>query len=218
MVRPKFHFPALLCALSVFACGSEDAEDQELSWMGANSHLVVRGRLNGEDIDVALTGDAASDSDRLWCGREYQAPPDTLGEPDVSQAKLYEITLNGIVSVRGEERLLQLELKPHDFQSGGVPAVIRVVPRVDGQTPAATEMWAEFEWLTPDGEDEILETSAQAGSFRLELYSGAPAADGIVIPPGEGVFGGTLLAKWSEREQLRFSISAPCVESDLELE
>jgi hypothetical protein len=214
----KYHFIALVCAGFTVGCGNQDEEEKSLAWKGADAHLVVRGHLNGEDIDVALTGADAMNSERLWCAREYQAPEDANGEPDASRAKLYEITLNGIVTIHGEERLLQLELKPHDFQSDPVPAVVHVVPRVDDHAPASNELWAEFEWLTPDGETDLLETSAHAGAFRLELYTGQPGSDGITIPAGMGAFGGTLSAKWSEQEQLQMSVSAPCIETELELE
>jgi hypothetical protein len=217
MTAPKIRFLALACSLATFACGSDDTKEESFAWKGAEAHLVAQGYLNGEDISIALTGSAAQDPEKLWCSREYVGPDDGTGEPDVSRAKLQEVTLNAIVNIGGQDRLLQLELKPHDFQSDTVPTQLKVVARVEDQTPPSNALWAEFEWLTADGEGDILETSAQAGTFRLELFTGEPGEDGLVIPEGEGMFGGSLAAKWSEQEELRISVSAPCLESELDL-
>jgi hypothetical protein len=210
-------FLASICACGT-GCGAEDADSASLSWQGAEPHVIVKGHLNGEDLDLSITGEAAADPANVWCAREYAGPPDANGEPDVSLAKLYKVNVFALVTVGGEERRLELEFKPHDFQSDAVPSTARVIPRVDDEVVDSDATWLDFEWHTPDGEGDLLETSAQTGRFELELYSGEPGADGLLIPAGEGSFGGTLDARWSEQERLEASVSAPCMESELDLE
>lgn len=199
-------------------CGGEDAETTSFSWGGTESHLTVKGHLNGEDLDLNVTGEEAEDSAKLWCSREYAGPPDANGEPDITQAKLYKTNIYALVTINGDERQLELEFKPHDFQVDDVPKTISVIPRVDGEVVSGDETWVDFEWHTPDGEGDLLESSAQTGAFELELYSGEPGEDGLMIPEGEGSIGGTLDAQWSEQERLQVSFTALCTENELDLE
>jgi hypothetical protein len=206
------------CALFALGCGTEDDAGADVTWQGEAAHLIVKGHLNGEDLDFAITGEDAADTDRVWCGREYAGPPDANGDPDVTKAKLYKTNIYAQVTVGGEDRRLELELKPHDFQSDEVPSTAKIIARVDGESVAADETWLEFEWHTPDGEGDLLETSAQTGTLELELYSGQPGDDGLIIPAGEGSIGLKLDAKWSENERLQVSVTALCTESELDLE
>jgi hypothetical protein len=210
--------PFIVCGLLSIGCGADDAQDPQLTWQGGAAHLMVKGHLNGEDLDVAITGEDAADTATLWCGREYGGPPDANGDPDVTRAKLYKTNIYAQVTIGGEDRRLELELKPHDFQADAVPSTTRIIARVDEESVATDATWLDFEWHTPDGEGDLLETSAQTGTFELELYSGEPGADGLIIPAGEGSIGGRLDAKWSENERLQVSVTAPCTESELDLE
>ncbi|HYO96884.1 MAG TPA: hypothetical protein VER33_20375 [Polyangiaceae bacterium] len=204
-----------LSTLSV-ACAS-DGEEAAASWQGSEPHLSVRGYLNGEDLDIQLSGDAATASN-LWCGRKYVGPPDANGEPDVTTARLYKTNVYAQVKVGVEARRFELEFKPHDFQTNNAPRVVKVVPRVDDESVASDSMWVDMEWHTPDGETDLLETSAQTGAFELKMYSGQPGEDGLMIPEGDGSFGGYLSAKWSEQEYLEVSMTAPCTENELDVE
>ncbi len=201
----------------VSACG-EEKSDTSLSWQGAEPHFVVKGHLNGEDLDLSIVGEAAADPERVWCGREYDGPPDANGEPDVSLAKLYKVNVYAQVNIGGEARRLELEFKPYDFQAATVPSSIEIVARVDDESVAESAMWTDFEWHTPDGEGDLLETSAQTGRFELELYTGEPGDDGLMIPEGEGSIGGTMDASWSEQDRLQVSMTALCTENELDLE
>jgi hypothetical protein len=210
-------FIASLCAVGT-GCGASEDDSAPLSWDGSEPHLVLRGHLNGEDLDLSITGSDAADPANLWCAREYAGPPDANDEPDISRAKLYKLNVFAQVTIGGEARRLELEFKPHDFQRDAVPSVTRVIPRIDDEAVEDDATWLDFEWHTPDGEGDLLETSAQKGQFNLELYSGEPGEDGLIVPEGEGSFGGTLDAHWSEQERLQASFTAPCTENELDLE
>ena len=212
------HKILLLISLSTMsaACASK-GEDTASAWQGAEPHLSVRGYLNGENLDIQLTGEAATASN-LWCGRKYVGPPDANGAPDVTLSKLYKTNVYAQVTVGNEARRFELEFKPHDFQTDSAPRLVKVVPRVDDMSVASDSMWVDLEWHTPDGETDLLETSAQTGAFELEMYSGEPGEDGLMIPEGEGSFGGYLSAKWSEQEHLEVSMTAPCTENELDVE
>jgi hypothetical protein len=89
---------------------------------------------------------------------------------------------------------------------------------VDGVDPPANGVWAEWEWHSADGEQDLYDASAQEGRFTLQLFSGTPSEGGLVIPAGEGSVGGFLNARWSLEDSLTVSFTALCTENDIEEE
>jgi hypothetical protein len=53
--------------------------------------------------------------------------------------------------------------------------------------------------------------------FTLELFTGSPGPDGLVIPDNEGAVGGFLTAVWSPAEKITMSFSVDCATSFLEI-
>jgi len=203
----------LVCGALTSACGpSDEGPTRITSWQGVAPHLVVQGVLDGENIDATLEGEALGS---LHCDREYEAPPDAEGNPDVMLAKPIELVIIGIVSAGGQDRIMELELKAHDFQKDPVPSLIQIIPRVETDPVPSSAMWMEWEWHTLDDGD-LLETAAQTGTFQLDLFDGVPT-QGEVIPPDTGSVGGFARGQWSEDEELVISFTAPCAASDVEL-
>jgi hypothetical protein len=209
--------PALLvCSLclTLIACGSDPEPAATGSWQGEEVHLSIHGLLNGEKVDVSLTGDAVADGTVIWCERDYQAPT-VDGGADLAQAMQTDTTIAGYATVGGEERFFELELMGHTLQAEKPGTELTIVPRVDDVELEADEMWLEWEWTTLDGED-LLESAAQDGRFVLEQFTGKPGEGGVVIPEGNGTIGGYAEARWSVDEKLSISFTVPCTVNEVE--
>jgi hypothetical protein len=207
----------LLVPLFVIGCGSSDEEKPPGAWEGTTPHFSAHGFMNGENVDIRITGDDAATGSEVYCGREYVAPRGTDGELDLTRARMSVADIVGNAIVGGEERSFELEIRNHSFGSDQLNLALTVVPRVDGVDPARGAAWLDWEWHGTDGED-IYEASAQDGSFEFKLLTGAPGEDGVVIPAGEGSVGGFVNARWSVNESLTVSFTVPCTVSDVEEE
>lgn len=197
------------CA-ALAGCGSETGSREIPEWLGEENHFELVGTLDGEELDISLDGD----STQVFCTREYTVPADAAGEPQYAMGALSEVKINAFVTIDGEERLIELELKRHDLQSDAIGTVVTIVPRSDTMDPAPSEMWLEWEWH--DAADETtFEGAAQTGTFTLEHYSGTPDDTGLVIP--DGAVGGHWTARWSETEELTGSFTVPCTMTDVEI-
>ncbi len=205
------HAVAVAVVVAVTGCGTpEDKQKSEppAKWEGATPHFRAVGTLNGEEVDVRIEGDAAADTARLFCQREYVVQR-VNGDPDWSTGKVEEVKLNAPLSVGGEERYFELELKKHDLQRRAPGDEVSIVARVDDVRPSATEMWFEWEWHRPDG-STLFEAAAQSGTFTLGEFTGTPDSTGLQIPENTGTVGGFITARWSETDQLAITFTARC--------
>jgi hypothetical protein len=192
---------------------SEEGEGGLLDgWQGEEPHFVVKGFLDGEDLDFAIKGDESGAT--VWCEREYRAPL-VDGEPDLARAEHVETTIAGTVTIDGEERGFEFELLNHGLNNDEAGTDHTIVPRVDGEEIDEHDLWAEWEWSTIDG-DTSYEAAAQEGTFVLKLVSGEPTEDNAVIPDGEGFVGGFVEARWSVDERLTISFNVLCTEHEVE--
>lgn len=211
------HAFALLLGCSMFL-GCSGGGGGGITWEGEEPHLIVRGVIDGEMVDIELRG-ADAVAAGVSCEREYLADESSTmpGEPDLSTAVFNEVKINATVTINGEQRFLELELKQHDLQSDAIGTDITVVPRLAVGLPAADEMWLEFEWQTLPDETTVLEVAALEGNVTLERFTGTPGTDTVVIPSGDGDVGVTIDARWSPTDSLQISVTAPCVDSDVGL-
>ncbi len=197
----------------VVICGCAPTDDHEAltSWRGDDVHFIANGNIGGDSLEIEHTEGDALESSRLWCEREYIVPLDADGSRDYVSGYLDEFKLGGIFSIAGEERRLELEFKRHDFRLDAPGTTIKIVPRVENQTPANDEFWLEWEWHTVGGESaKFFEQSAVTGHFEIQRFSGQPGDDGLVIPSGEGKIGGVVAATWSATETISLSFTVPC--------
>lgn len=195
--------------------GSGDAGTALTEWIGEEPHFRATGTLDGEDLDLALEGDAGADGTKLYCEREYVVPLNGT-ERDYANGALVEVKLHAFVSVGGEEREAVIEFKKHDMSADAAGTKITVAPRNDAEDPAAGSMYLEWEWVSADGAD-LYEESAQTGSVTVEQFSGEPDAEtGLLIPEGEGQVGVFFTADWSETETVTVSATAPCTTNIVE--
>jgi hypothetical protein len=202
----------LLTGCFLTACPAEDTESSVAGWQGDEPHFVVKGFLDGEEVDFSIDDDATGLN--VWCEREYGAPL-VDGEPDVARAEHLETTIAGTVMINGEERSFELELLNHALQDEEPGTELNVIPRVDGTEPESDELWVEWEWADVEGET-LFEAAAQEGMVVHELASGDTGEDSNVIPDGEGFVGGFIEARWSLDEKLTISFTVLCTEHEVE--
>ena len=209
MKRPRVL--GLFCVLFV-GCGGGSG----LSWEGETEHVVVSGFLNGEDVELRYT-DADAVAVELSCVREYEVPF-VNGASDPTMTVNVENEIQGRVEINGEVRFFQVELKRHDAQGEPLETPLTIVPRDDLNPPdvSGDEIWVEWEWQDADGSD-LYEQSAQSGTVTFHAFTGTRDPATGLIPEGEGVIGVTIDAYWSPQERLQISLTAPCVENDVEV-
>jgi hypothetical protein len=199
-------------ALGVVAAGCGDDEGPRLEPWTSETHFQAIGSLDGEDLDILL--DEPAELVGAVCERKYEVPRvDSVAQYD--QGWLVEIQVNLTVTLGDETRLVQVELKRHDFQSDAIGAEIGIVPRIEGTDPGQDAMWLEWEWHALD-DTTLFESAAQTGTATLELYTGTPDATGLVISEDHGAVGVVISARWSASEYLDLSFAVPCVESKVE--
>jgi hypothetical protein len=170
----------------------------------------VTGTVEGQSVDFALEGESAASVTNLGCQREYVMP----GPLARAEARHIEVELSALVEVEGEMGSIQFEFKRHDLSADPMGTAIRVVPRVDGETPAADAMWIDFE-MNNAADERLLETSAESGTFTLREWAGEPEADSPVIPDG-GTVGATVTAVFGVGDELQISFTANCVASEVD--
>lgn len=188
--------------------GGGDAGFELTEWLGSDPHFRAQGHLNGEDLDLSVEGDAAT-ATKVFCEREYEVPQDGSGNPDYANGEMVEVKLHAFVSVAGEEREAEIELKRHDMSADAVGARLNVVPRDDASSPAANELYLEWEWKDSAGED-LFEKAAQTGTVTVEEFTGQVDDTGLLIPDNEGTVGVFVTAEWSQDESMTFSFAGPC--------
>lgn len=206
----------VLAAAACGAVGCEPSADEGgiTEWMGEAPHVAAKGFLNGEDVDFALEGEAAANSEIFHCDRDYRVPF-VNGEPDLAQAKNMGFVLEGHATVNGEERLFEVDFKPRAFEGDPAGTEYQIVPSVEGKEIATDEMWLVWGYENAEGVD-VFEEFAQEGRFVLGGYTGERDESGTVIPVDEGWVGGFVEARWSAEEHIAVSFTAICSENSFE--
>lgn len=187
-----------------------------VSFRGEDPHLVVSGSIFDEDVEVDVTEPTAVEASMFECRREYEVPL-VNGVPDETMAENIEVRIRGIVTVNGEQRRFEIELKRHNLQDTPIGTVLDIVPRddINPPDPNGTTLWVEWEWHDAVTNETTFEGAAQGGTVTLEAYTGTPGATGVIIPDGDGVVGATIDAFWSPTERLRISVTAPCLDTEI---
>jgi hypothetical protein len=177
----------------------------------------------GESIDVNITGSAAMNTASLWCEREYQVPTDTTGNPIYAQGHNSEVRIKAPVTINGDARILDLELKEHNFQADPSGTVTTVVPRVDTNPPCAasgctqpTHMWLQWVWFHAADGSQLYKQAAQSGSYTAGEFTGSPDSTGLEIMQNTGAVGGFATGTWSATESISASFDANCTLNNID--
>jgi hypothetical protein len=200
-------------AVALSACSKAEDQADLAEWKGPSPHLHLTGTYQAEELNLQLPENEAGDIAKLACRREYQAPI-VNGKFDMTKAKLFEVKLNGNVTVKGQARKLEIEFKRMSF-TDGVGKSFAVIPRDDTASPGPQQMWFEWEWHDAATDDTLDERAAHEGSFFMGEMTGEVDANGV-IPDNVGTFGGFVTAKWSETETVKLSFTAKCGENEVE--
>jgi hypothetical protein len=159
----------------------------------------------------------------LWCEREYQVPTDTAGNPIYAMGHNSEVRFKAPVMINGQARVLDLELKEHNFQSDPAGTVTTVVPRDDNNPPCAAtgcaqpkNMWLQWVWYQADGSTQIYKQAAQSGMYTAGEFTGSPDSTGLEIKENTGTVGGFATGTWSATESISASFDANCTVNDID--
>ena len=219
-VYPSPRVAALGCTLATLSCVAQTEDDMVSEWQGAAAHLVLTGTLEGETLDVNLSGAEAQDPMKLYCELEWEGPPLTPDglEPDLSMVSLGRIKILAEIQVGGETRWVSLEHKEEDFQAAGAGKSFNVVPPSETEEAGPGDMLFEFEYTDALDGEETLEAFPNSGSFELELFEGVQMASSVVFEDGSASVGGFLDVSFSASERLTLSYSAPCLVLEVDVE
>jgi hypothetical protein len=220
-VRVRFVGAAVM-AMAVVGCGGTDANTVD-KWMGTMRHFRVVGTIMGEKIDINIASPASNDTTQLWCEREYQFPNDANGMPDYANGHNSEIRVKGLVTINGQQRLLDFGWKRHDWQTQAVNTAVPVIPRDDANSPCGLSigctndnMWLSWTWRNPADNSVMYKSAAQSGSGTLGEYVGTPDTTGLEIPANTGNVGGYATGQWSATESIQASFDANCTKNTVD--
>jgi hypothetical protein len=186
--------------------GDGDTDEDTLTWAGATPHLELEGNVGGEALDLSLEAADAADLGTLYCERNYIVPSvddeSTWGDGYLEKV---EVKLNFFSGDKIAE--LQIELEAEDL-----PSLVGQTLTIGDDAEATPQVT-----LDPDGPaEEELEDVAVSGTVKLELLSGTPGDDGLIVPDETGAFGAVVDLVLESGETLRGTFTASCGENDLE--
>jgi hypothetical protein len=212
-----------LAAICLPGCGSSsnsDEPDPPKAWSGPTPHFDAVGTINGESIDIHLSGDAAKDSTQLWCEREYQVPSDASGTPIYAQGHNSEFR---IVVGATMGRKLEIAYKMHQFQADKAGTAVTVIPRDDNDPPCTVTgcsqpkvMWLSWKWINPADNSVLYKQAALSGKFTLGEFTGSVDSNGLMITENTGKVGGFAAGEWSASESVSITVDANCTTNNLD--
>jgi hypothetical protein len=194
--------------LALAGCDKDDEEPAALTgWLGQQTHLAVTGSFQNKTFDVHLEGDDAG----IYCDRFY-APmpgttPDSSGNYDTGRLYFAMKELGGIIELEGQPTQFTISYWRHDVPSS---STLEVIPRTFGTAIPEGKTWSDINLFAP-GADVLsgVESAAESGTVRLELNTGEPDANGIMIPEG-GRTGLFASVSWGPQDKLTVSATSDC--------
>lgn len=196
--------------LALAGCSKDDEQPAALtSWLGEQTHFSVTGTFQNKTFDTHLEGDDAG----IYCDRNYAPMPGTMpdaeGNYDTSRLYFAMKELGAVIEVEGQPMHFKLSYWRHDLPSG----TLEVVPSNYGTALPAGKTWSDIKLFTP-GNDDLsgVVSAAESGTVRLELNTGEPDANGIMIPDG-GRTGLFASIGWGPQDKLAVSVTADCGEA-----
>ncbi|UJR82567.1 hypothetical protein [Sandaracinus amylolyticus] len=205
----------VLFALALVGCAeSGEGRDAPREWQGEATHVDAVGTIDGLAVDFDLD---ASDAAEVFCERNYVVP-DVDDPATWSSGYLEKVEVKWLVVVDGTEREYQLELSAHDFGASADGQTLSIVGYEEGaaRAPTTIQVAADAEWEEDGSEREHVSLSG-TGTFVRGVVTGTPGGDGVVVPDGQGTFGGYLHLESAGGESLDVSFTVPCGDNDLDI-
>ena len=197
-----------LSVAPVVGCGTSAAGPSVTKWQGDSTHLAISGSFQSQTFDVNLQG---ADAAGVYCNRFY-APlpgtaPDTAGNYDTSQVYFVMKEMGGVINLEGTPTEFTISYWRHDMPAG---TDLTVIPRLFGTSIPAGETWSDINLFAP-GTDNLsgLESAAASGKVSIELNTGTPDQNGILIPSGVRT-GEFIAVSWGPHDFLNVSTTADC--------
>lgn len=194
--------------LTLAGCAKDDEQPAALtSWLGEQTHLAVRGTFQGKTFDVQLEGDDAG----IYCDRFYTpmpgAAPTSGGQYDTSQLYFAMKEVGAVIELEGQPTQFTISYWRHDAPAH---STLEVIPRTFGTAIPEGKTWSDINLFAP-GTDVLsgVESAAESGTVKLELNSGEPDSNGIMIPDG-GRTGLFAAVSWGPQDNLTVSATTNC--------
>jgi len=179
--------------------GSGVAEE----WLGATPHASLLAEVSGQNVGIEPSADDAANLSVFYCERNYVVP-DAANEATYGQGQLAKVEVKFNFFYQGVEAEFQIEIEQENLQDlegetltvgADLVAAVKLQPLGDG---------GEFEY----------EDAAVSGTVLLELLSGEPGADGLIVPNQTGAVGAYVNIQLESGGFLRGSFTANCGDND----
>jgi hypothetical protein len=96
------------CGLCVSACGDDGKES--LGWLGEAPHIVIKGSVSDEDLDIEIVDEDEVGVTQVVCEREYNIPV-IDGESARDMAMFVGFEISAVIEVDGEARQFELDVE-----------------------------------------------------------------------------------------------------------
>lgn len=213
MVGKSGTVSVVCAALVLAACGNDDEQPAAVtSWLGEETHFAITGTFQNKTFDAHLEGDDAG----IFCDRFYAPLPGTMpdesGNYDTSQLYFAMKELGAVIELEGQPTALTISYWRHDVPTSGT---LEVIPRIFGTALPEGKTWSDINIYAP-GTDDLsgVESAAESGTVRLELNTGEPDENGIMIPEG-GRTGLFASVSWGPQDNLAISATSDCGEAEM---
>jgi hypothetical protein len=194
--------------VTLAGCSKDEEQGPSLTrWLGEQTHLAITGTFQGKTFDVHLEGEDAG----IYCDRFYTPlpgnAPDAEGNYDTSQLYFTMKELGAVIELEGQPTQFTISYWRHDVPAG---TTLEVIPRVFGSSIPAGKTWSDINLFAPGADDlSGVEQAAESGTVKLELNTGDPDANGVMIPDGgrTGIFTDV---SWGPQDHLTISSTSDC--------
>lgn len=181
--------------------GSVDVPDE---WLGDTPHAALVGKIGGKDVSVAPSDEDAAKLGVLYCERNYVVP-DAEDESTYGDGIFEKVELKYNFFFEEVQAEFQLELANDDLLG-----VVGETLEIGEATGVAAKI------SLSDADETEYEDEAVSGTVKLELLSGTPGEDGLVIADQTGEYGAYVDVEFASGGFLRGTFTARCGDNDIE--
>jgi hypothetical protein len=173
-------------------------------WLGPAPHVVIMGTVNGREMNIQLTDEAALQTVAEFAGKREYLP----GDAGTFRYGDFEVALK--TTLGGVERSLELEFENEDFAKVALPSDFVLGPENFPKFPGAfLEFSAEWEDASGSVNDEI---GGFNGVLTVQMDEGTPDDKGL---RPDGMIGGFVQAE-KDGQIVTISFTVPVAEYEID--
>ena len=187
----------------------EDTDDAPKSWLGAEPHVDLVGTVAEQELELVAESSDAADIGTVYCERNYIVPS-LDDESSFADGYLQKVELKFNFFYLDALAEFQIELEADDL-----PDQVGKTLNIGDDQDAAIALGLNVDEDGPNTQE--FEDAASGGTLKLELLSGEPGQDGVIVPSGEGEYGAHLDIELESGGFLQGSFTIKCGDNDLEV-